>query len=158
MKIVARDILARTAKANILQHHAMRNPHNASHLHPILPLPQPREFTLINWNLKSTKSKNSALNGGCIVDTIEGAGAVTIPQRTSGPPANPLDLPSIIARRNRSVQMRRLDTILYPVDHSVHVIRGPRSRLQRIGTAMSSSRDEIELVPICDGSDRFVVR
>lgn len=70
------------------------------------------------------------------------------PEGTRRPLAKHLGLTSIVAGGDGGVEAGGLVAVLNPVDHDLHVVLRVRTRLEVVGTAVGSARDEVKLVPV----------
>lgn len=101
---------------------------------------------LENGHLESIKSVVPSSKGLGVVNTREAG--VAVPERTRRPLAKHLGLTSIGTGGDGGVEAGRLVAVFNPVDHDLHVVLGVRTRLEGVGTAVSSAGDEVELVPV----------
>lgn len=101
---------------------------------------------LVDRDLESRELVSPALVRSLIKDTVERR--LALPERTLRPLAKHLGLTLVGTRGNSSVETGRLDTVLNPVDHGLHVVLGVGARLQGVGATVGSTGDQVQLVPL----------
>lgn len=101
---------------------------------------------LVNWDLESRELISPALIRSLVKDTVESR--VVLPQRTRWELAKHLGLTLIVTSSNSGVKTRRLNSVLNPVNHDLHVVLGVRTRLEVVSATVSGTGNKVKLVPV----------